>query len=443
MAVKTEKKIRLFTGKSVERPQGNRFKIGDTVFGRQRVRTSDVSRAEVRYYEALFHGINRETGKMLLEWKEDGLKVSVDPADVVDPEQLLKPGLVVMMSGFRSAEYVPARLIRFCADGRHGIAPIDFIIKVPHKVQCMMVKEKDFVAFQKETMLRRRSSRVVIKAEVKDEPQSDSFSMIGPSNKKQRNRPDNPFGNILSGFLILISGEQDTKDVKDFQEDRLVQQITKLGGRTVDDYDDLISAELAKRVCVAPTFLRTVRYMQCLAGDIPCVASNWITDMIAAGKYLPYMIYLLPAGIVSHLPDPVPWRPRNLSFLCGWSIGFFGLTHEEEHYWKKITAVLGSSMAVVETGNLAMGALGDKRGVPLKLDLLLMPKYEMGNDLMKTCGRGGVPVGETEWLAETLILGVWQVKYGVPDVNGSIESALVGAASQESGTAELCHFKDL
>lgn len=56
------------------------------------------------------------------------------------------------------------------------------------------------------------------------------------------------------------------------------------------------SSDGNKIVLLAYTYLRTVKYMQCLAAGIPCVMHTWLIQCCRKKELLDINDYLLPSG---------------------------------------------------------------------------------------------------------------------------------------------------
>ncbi|KAI9141434.1 hypothetical protein BKA69DRAFT_1074545 [Paraphysoderma sedebokerense] len=113
--------------------------------------------------------------------------------------------------------------------------------------------------------------------------------------------------------FVVTSMRSDSKDayakkygieeeVTDYNRSKIVQLITEHGGVIVsnlrDVYDNtrrnlLSSKEL---ICVSPAPTRTMKFLQCLALNIPRVSCQWILDCATENKLLDHKDYLLSNG---------------------------------------------------------------------------------------------------------------------------------------------------
>lgn len=55
-------------------------------------------------------------------------------------------------------------------------------------------------------------------------------------------------------------------------------------------------ADCKEIVLLACTYLRTVKYMQCLAAGIPCVMHTWLVECCRKNELLDKNDFLLPSG---------------------------------------------------------------------------------------------------------------------------------------------------
>ena len=56
------------------------------------------------------------------------------------------------------------------------------------------------------------------------------------------------------------------------------------------------SSDSKEIILLAYTYLRTVKYMQCLAAGIPCIMHTWLIECCRRNQLLDKSDYLLPSG---------------------------------------------------------------------------------------------------------------------------------------------------
>lgn len=144
-------------------------------------------------------------------------------------------------------------------------------------------------------------------------------------------------GALFSNMAFTVSFKEKTG--ANTTRSDIERLICSNGGRLVDGFDPLFnvpssssednkdesislaaSAERLGFVClITDSHSRRVKYMQALAINVPCLASRWIQDCVAANRILPWETYSLPAGESSYLGavksrDPLIYPPLQATF---------------------------------------------------------------------------------------------------------------------------------
>jgi len=71
--------------------------------------------------------------------------------------------------------------------------------------------------------------------------------------------------------------------------------------------DVLQVAEATHSYLISAAFQRTVKYLQCLAANIPPVSYQWVEQCYRMNQLIPIQDYLLPAGVQIHNGQVLEW----------------------------------------------------------------------------------------------------------------------------------------
>ena len=96
-----------------------------------------------------------------------------------------------------------------------------------------------------------------------------------------------------------------------FDKNHLKAQIEAGGGKVLDQFDFDVIDTSKKCYILSSTYQRTIKYLQCLACGVMCVAHNWVINSCKEEKLLDHKDYILPAGISLERKKLMEWRSRR------------------------------------------------------------------------------------------------------------------------------------
>lgn len=188
-----------------------------------------------------------------------------------------------------------------------------------------------------------------------------------------------------------LSGQFDKKHVSSL--------IEAEGGVVYDSFEECQKAASATNVyLLASTYLRTIKYMQCLATGIPCVRHTWITHSCCAGEVLDYRSYVLPAGFSVLEDKVVEWHGKT-DALKGLKISL--IAERNKAFLDTWTPVLLAAKAdLVQKSSLLSYAVKDTSVIDIVVTDSSCPKK-----FLTAAERNRLPVVSSEWVIQCLICG--------------------------------------
>ncbi|KAH3837070.1 hypothetical protein DPMN_110448 [Dreissena polymorpha] len=174
-----------------------------------------------------------------------------------------------------------------------------------------------------------------------------------------------------------------------FNKDHLKTQIEAGGGVVVEDLTEELMSSGRRVVLLSSTYQRTLKYLQCLAGGVPCISHMWVVDSCTAQELLNETIYLLPAGISLEKHRLMEWNKRNDVF-----IGIKAVVHS------KNTRFVDSWSAILKLGKCQVYPQQQLTDVHVMVtDSTCSPALE------RQARKKEVPLVSTEWVIQSLING--------------------------------------
>ncbi|CAK9300219.1 unnamed protein product [Gordionus sp. m RMFG-2023] len=105
--------------------------------------------------------------------------------------------------------------------------------------------------------------------------------------------------NMLELSSSNTGSSSDDGPTIEFNKQHLTNQIVSGGGLIFESYSDIhitLSQSQQRVLCIADTYLRTEKYLKCLACDIPILTHIYIIHCCKKNLLLDYENYMLPAG---------------------------------------------------------------------------------------------------------------------------------------------------
>ncbi|XP_076465257.1 uncharacterized protein LOC143297013 isoform X2 [Babylonia areolata] len=171
------------------------------------------------------------------------------------------------------------------------------------------------------------------------------------------------------------STDESTRDGGDttvipFDKDHLVAQIKAGGGSVMSKFlQSSLAGSGKKMFLISDTFQRTVKYLQCLAANVPAVSHTWITHSCTQNRLLDYKDYVLPAGI-SLEKHAILERSPSVTCLAGQRVL---LTSSVAGFLEVWTSILELAQCKV------LSKFPDKTAGSMFTDLILRLMAQMSN----------------------------------------------------------------
>ncbi|XP_076464966.1 uncharacterized protein LOC143296874 isoform X2 [Babylonia areolata] len=203
----------------------------------------------------------------------------------------------------------------------------------------------------------------------------------------------------LQNSPLETSTEESTDDGGDttvipFDKDHLVAQIKAGGGSVISKFlQSSLAGSGKKMFLISDTFQRTVKYLQCLAANVPAVSHTWITHSCTQNRLLDYKDYVLPAGI-SLEKHAILERSPSVTCLAGQRVL---LTSSVAGFLEVWTSILELAQCKV-LSKFAGNAAGNRSGVEV-----VVTDHTCVKSMEDKARVLGVPVVSTEWVVQCLI----------------------------------------
>ena len=100
-----------------------------------------------------------------------------------------------------------------------------------------------------------------------------------------------------------------------FDKNHLKAQIEAGGGKVLEKFDFEVIDASKKCYILSSGYQRTIKYLQCLACGVLCVAHDWVINSCKQDKLLDQKAYILPAGISLEKKKVMEWKCRRDVFI--------------------------------------------------------------------------------------------------------------------------------
>ncbi|ODM94601.1 Tumor suppressor p53-binding protein 1 [Orchesella cincta] len=197
-----------------------------------------------------------------------------------------------------------------------------------------------------------------------------------------------------------ISGNPMIMEPLPYDKDEFRELIENSGGEVID----AVGEEADKNVfLISDSFARTVKYIYCLAGSIPCVSHTWITTCLDKHEIVDWEIFQLPSGWSLEHQDLITHHARKP--LKGVKIFVTSESDQLYNYWKP---VLTAAEATLLKPSRKKGTI-----IPQGTEVVVTDNnFESTKDVLEEAGALTIPVVKPEWLVQTIITGDRAHMYG-------------------------------
>ncbi|XP_027195462.2 uncharacterized protein LOC113790047 [Dermatophagoides pteronyssinus] len=113
------------------------------------------------------------------------------------------------------------------------------------------------------------------------------------NNNNINNNNNNNFND--DGLLDSNDSDSNPECSTPFDKTYLIKQIINGNGKVYESYEEMKKSS-NECVCIADTYSRSIKFIQCLAGGISIVSHQWIIECCRQNRILDRESYILPAG---------------------------------------------------------------------------------------------------------------------------------------------------
>ncbi|GFR26639.1 TP53-binding protein 1 [Trichonephila clavata] len=189
------------------------------------------------------------------------------------------------------------------------------------------------------------------------------------------------------------------EEIMPFDKDELVDYILSRGGTILDKFDDVQDCKKKNIFLLANTYLRTMKYIKCIAAGILCIKHHWVQNCCFKGEILNHVSYILPAGKSLINNEIVEWHGRS-DVLKGLKISL--ISGPDNPFVPTWTPVLLAAKAdFVLKWNLPSSKSG---GCFMHVDVLVTNSH-CPPDVLQSARRRKIPIVSSEWIIQSLIAG--------------------------------------
>ncbi|GBM19260.1 TP53-binding protein 1 [Araneus ventricosus] len=198
----------------------------------------------------------------------------------------------------------------------------------------------------------------------------------------------------VSSDSEIFEGEE----IMPFNKDELVDYILSRGGTILDKYEDIQKCTKKTVFLLANTYLRTMKYIKCLAAGIYCIKHHWVQNCCFKGEILNHSGYILPAGRSLITNQIVEWHGKS-DVLKGLKICLVSAPENPFVYtWAPV--LLAAKADFVQKWNLP----SSKSGGNLHVDVLVT-NIHCPPEILQSAKRRKIPIVSSEWVIQSLIAG--------------------------------------
>ncbi|XP_055333212.1 protein hsr-9-like isoform X2 [Paramacrobiotus metropolitanus] len=335
-------------------------------------------------------------------WCEDKTHALLAPQEIRLPKDILGEGLLVHLISQQQQQFYEDAVITHVGDeNSHTCRTLKGAIIQVH-IKDIMIKGSKLNKF-----LQRRQNSAAHQNHTRTEARDPGFSKrsvsVLSSEERTESSPKRPVNNtstdpnLLAGYTLIITQANRIPSWK--KRDQLIGKIVTMGGKIVNNVSDFLE-DTGEKLLIAPEFLRTVKYLQCLAASIPCISEKWVDAVYNSNHLFDYTQFLLPAGIARPSGELVGWQSCSIP-LEGMQIGLCGERWFNDMYTETLKVSKSGAVAVV---------LDEKNQFQniKSCTLILMDENEAKDELslrkiLDAAKSAGLAVLGSEWLIQCII----------------------------------------
>ncbi|KAK7116811.1 TP53-binding protein 1-like isoform X3 [Littorina saxatilis] len=202
--------------------------------------------------------------------------------------------------------------------------------------------------------------------------------------------------------LRATSGESSTEESTDdggadlsvvpFDKEHVRAQIEAGGGTVIRQFTTQVGAG-KKLYLISSTYTKTLKYIKCLAANIPIVSHQWISHSCAQNQLLAPDAYILPAGI-SLEKHKLMERVERVSSLAGQRVLLTSSVADFVESWTSILDITGSKVVAKFPNTSAKRQPG--------VDVVVTD-HTCDQSVVDKARQLGVPVVSSEWVMQCII----------------------------------------
>ncbi|XP_023238510.1 TP53-binding protein 1-like [Centruroides sculpturatus] len=116
---------------------------------------------------------------------------------------------------------------------------------------------------------------------------------------------------FLSSDSCVDISEEEVIDEYPFEKSVVQNQIEARGGIVLESIEEIQTVKANQIFLLSNTYLRTIKYIHCLAASIPCISHLWVRDCCKTNKIQSFKTYLLPAGFNIIEKCEIEWHGKK------------------------------------------------------------------------------------------------------------------------------------
>ncbi|XP_076330503.1 uncharacterized protein LOC143236114 [Tachypleus tridentatus] len=194
-----------------------------------------------------------------------------------------------------------------------------------------------------------------------------------------------------------------------FNKKYLKEQLEAGGGIILENFQDTQKTSAKEVFLLSDTYLRTIKYIQCLSAAIPCISHVWVIDCCRVNELLPSKSYLHPAGYSIVINSLVEWHSKS-TVLKGLHVLIVSKNEDFVNTWAPVLLAARAEMVrrlPRQEHSSESGVVEKKtaqRSGSYSVDIVLSDP-SCPQDVLKRAQQLSIPVLSSEWIIQCLING--------------------------------------
>lgn len=116
---------------------------------------------------------------------------------------------------------------------------------------------------------------------------------------------------FFSSDSYIDVSEEEIVDEYPFEKSHVQTQIEVRGGIVLESIEEIQTVKANQIFLLSNTYLRTIKFIHCLAASIPCISHLWVRDCCKTNKIQSFKTYLLPAGFNIIEKCEIEWHGKK------------------------------------------------------------------------------------------------------------------------------------